>query len=145
MTPTFKIPIRAGVRSDESDPRRSVGHYSETGDAGRDYTLHCQLEKNLYSLRKHCDSIVMNIFLALFVFVFQSTLLQAKICQIKQLVSKPVRQSYLENVRKTVTYPCCTNIACDPPVCKKVGIILCPAQIALELRLSDVTFLILLI
>ena len=60
----------------------------------------------------------MNIVLALL--VFQSAFLEAKICQIKQLVSKPVRQSYLENVRQTVSYPCCTNIACDPPVCKKV-------------------------
>ena len=98
---------------DESVPRSQVGLYSE-----RLNTLLSIRSQNLYSLGKQSDSIIMNIVLALL--VFQSAFLQAKICQIKQKVSKPVRQSYLENVRKTVSYPCCTNIACDPPVCKKV-------------------------
>ena len=63
----------------------------------------------------------MKALLTFLAFILQLTLLCAKICQVKKFVTKPVRQSYLENVRKTVTYPCCTNIICDPPVCTKVA------------------------
>ena len=114
MTLTHILFIRAGaewVRLEES----SWALFRESESLNTLWSIRSQ---NLYSLGKQCDSIIMNIVLALL--VFQSAFLEAKICQIKQLVSKPVRQSYLENVRKTVSYPCCTNIACDPPVCKKV-------------------------
>ena len=107
---------RSRMSKRPSDPRSQVGLYSE-----RPNTLWSIRSQNLYSHGKQCDSIIMNVVLALL--VFQSAFLEANICQIKQLVSKPVRQSYLENVRKTVSYPCCTNIACDPPVCKKVYVI----------------------
>ena len=44
----------------------------------------------------------------------------AKVCSQRRLVSRPARVSYKQIVRRTVTYPCCTNLLCDPPVCTRV-------------------------
>merc|ERR1719154_878297 len=54
--------------------------------------------------------------------VFSMTCLQlstSEFCLVKTLETKPVRRSYLAQVKIPKTYTCCPNLSCDPPICTK--------------------------
>ena len=78
------------------------------------YPLH-----NNWSFYHQNRNIPQEMFLLLF-FIVHVTIIHSQICKKRELESRPVHISYLENVRKTVSYPCCQNIVCKPPLCKKV-------------------------
>merc|ERR1712198_206282 len=56
--------------------------------------------------------------LFLFLSIQISCTFTQSICHTEKVVSKPVTISYID--KETISYPCCPNIQCDPPVCTKV-------------------------